>query len=68
MPTLARRTPVSMMAEGEGGSKHGGLVYDKSKALAGDINSSNYRCVMRALRVLGDVVGMAFEDEQGRSF
>lgn len=40
-----RRTPVRMMAE-EGGSKHGGLTYDKSKALAGDVNSSNYRCVV----------------------
>lgn len=45
LPTNIRRTPVRMMAEGEGGSKHGGLVYDKSKALAGDANSSNYRCV-----------------------
>lgn len=49
MPTLARRTPVRMMADGEGGSKHGGLTYDKSKALAGDANSSNYRCVMHPL-------------------
>lgn len=44
MPSLARRTPVRMMAEGDApASKHGGLTYDKSKALAGDANSSNYR-------------------------
>ena len=45
MPRVAGRTAVRVQAEGDAPApgKHGGLTYDKSKALAGDINSGNYR-------------------------
>ncbi|KAM3576841.1 hypothetical protein VYU27_001207 [Nannochloropsis oceanica] len=43
-----RRLPVCM-AEGEAPSKHGGLTYNKEKAMAGDINSGNYRKLSDAM-------------------
>lgn len=44
---MGRGLPIRMAEEG--GSKHGGLVYDREKALSGDANAGNFRKLSDAM-------------------